>query len=235
MPFNVGPLELVIVLVIALVILGPKRLPGGRQVDRPRDARVQGRDQRQQQGRRRRRGHDAQGLGAQHVRPDRRRRRRGRGPLPDADRSLDARPDRRAGARRGAERVLRHRRQPRRPGRASCSRPATPGRARWPTTSTATDLRRIYDEIDERGLDVGIIYHSHTRSDPVPSQTDINLASPFFPDVVYLIVGVKDPGARRRAGLAHPRQAGLRGAARGRGGLTWPRRSCARRAEPAAR
>ena len=27
MPFNVGPLELVIVLIIALVILGPKRLP----------------------------------------------------------------------------------------------------------------------------------------------------------------------------------------------------------------
>ena len=55
------------------------------------------------------------------------------------------------------------------------------------------DLRRIYDQIDERALEVGIIYHSHTRSDPVPSQTDINLASPFFPDVVYLIVGVKDP------------------------------------------
>jgi proteasome lid subunit RPN8/RPN11 len=55
------------------------------------------------------------------------------------------------------------------------------------------DLQRIYDEIDEGGLDVGIIYHSHTRSDPEPSQTDINLASPFFPDVVYVIVGVKDP------------------------------------------
>jgi len=27
MPFNVGPLELVIVLAIALIILGPKRLP----------------------------------------------------------------------------------------------------------------------------------------------------------------------------------------------------------------
>ncbi len=27
MPFSVGPMELVIVLVIALVILGPKRLP----------------------------------------------------------------------------------------------------------------------------------------------------------------------------------------------------------------
>jgi [CysO sulfur-carrier protein]-S-L-cysteine hydrolase len=57
------------------------------------------------------------------------------------------------------------------------------------------DLARIYDEIDAKGLEVGIIYHSHTRSDPEPSQTDINLASPFLPDAVYLIVGVKDPGA----------------------------------------
>ena len=56
------------------------------------------------------------------------------------------------------------------------------------------DLQRIYDEIDENDLQVGIIYHSHTRSDPEPSQTDINLASPFLPDAVYLIVGVKDPG-----------------------------------------
>lgn len=55
------------------------------------------------------------------------------------------------------------------------------------------DLVRIYDAIDEAGLEVGLIYHSHTRSDPVPSQTDINLASPFFPDVVYLIVGVQHP------------------------------------------
>jgi len=55
------------------------------------------------------------------------------------------------------------------------------------------DLQRIYDEIDRNGLEVGIIYHSHTRSDPVPSQTDINLASPFLPDAVYVIAGVKDP------------------------------------------
>ena len=55
-----------------------------------------------------------------------------------------------------------------------------------------SDLMRIYDEIDENGLEVGIIYHSHTRSEPKPSQTDINLASPFLPDAVYLIVGVKD-------------------------------------------
>jgi proteasome lid subunit RPN8/RPN11 len=56
-----------------------------------------------------------------------------------------------------------------------------------------SDLMRIYDEIDASELEVGIIYHSHTRSDPVPSQTDINLASPFLPDAVYVIVGVKDP------------------------------------------
>ena len=35
MPFNVGPTELVIVLVIALVVLGPKRLPdAGKAVGR---------------------------------------------------------------------------------------------------------------------------------------------------------------------------------------------------------
>ena len=56
------------------------------------------------------------------------------------------------------------------------------------------DLQRIYDEIDNDDLEVGVIYHSHTRSDPVPSETDINLASPFLPDAIYLIVGVKDPG-----------------------------------------
>ncbi len=33
MPFNVGPMELIIVLVIALVVLGPKRLPeAGRAI-----------------------------------------------------------------------------------------------------------------------------------------------------------------------------------------------------------
>jgi len=33
MPFNVGPMELIIVLVIALIVLGPKRLPeAGRAI-----------------------------------------------------------------------------------------------------------------------------------------------------------------------------------------------------------
>ena len=46
----------------------------------------------------------------------------------------------------------------------------------------------IYNEIENAGLDLGAIYHSHTRSEPYPSQTDINLA--FYPDALYVIVGV---------------------------------------------
>ena len=51
---------------------------------------------------------------------------------------------------------------------------------------------KIQTEIEDRGYELGAIYHSHTRSDPEPSQTDINLA--FYPDALYVIVGVKDPG-----------------------------------------
>ena len=47
---------------------------------------------------------------------------------------------------------------------------------------------RIQMEIDEAGLDLGAIYHSHTRSEPYPSQTDINLA--FYPDALYIIIGL---------------------------------------------
>jgi proteasome lid subunit RPN8/RPN11 len=47
---------------------------------------------------------------------------------------------------------------------------------------------RIQMEIDDAGLDLGAIYHSHTRSEPYPSQTDINLA--FYPEATYVIVGV---------------------------------------------
>ncbi len=55
---------------------------------------------------------------------------------------------------------------------------------------------RIQMAIDEAGLDLGAIYHSHTRSEPYPSQTDINLA--FYPDAVYVIVGVgaEEPDVR---------------------------------------
>jgi proteasome lid subunit RPN8/RPN11 len=50
------------------------------------------------------------------------------------------------------------------------------------------EQRRVMLAIDDADLDVGIIYHSHTRSAPFPSQTDINLA--FYPDSLYVIIGL---------------------------------------------
>jgi len=47
---------------------------------------------------------------------------------------------------------------------------------------------RIQMEIEQSTLELGAIYHSHTRSEPYPSQTDINLA--FYPDSLYVIVGL---------------------------------------------
>ena len=47
---------------------------------------------------------------------------------------------------------------------------------------------RIQMEIEDAGYELGAIYHSHTRTEPYPSQTDINLA--FYPDSLYLIVGL---------------------------------------------
>ncbi len=47
---------------------------------------------------------------------------------------------------------------------------------------------RIQMDIEDRGWELGAIYHSHTRSAPVPSQTDVNLA--LYPESLYVIVGV---------------------------------------------
>ncbi len=51
--------------------------------------------------------------------------------------------------------------------------------------------------IEDAGQELGAIYHSHTRSAPLPSQTDINLA--FYPESLYVIVGVKDAEPEVRA------------------------------------
>ena len=48
---------------------------------------------------------------------------------------------------------------------------------------------KIQSAIEDAGLELGAIYHSHTRSAPEPSQTDINLA--FYPEALYLIVGLE--------------------------------------------
>ena len=45
--------------------------------------------------------------------------------------------------------------------------------------------------LEDEGLAPGAIYHSHTRSEPYPSQTDINFAKD-WPGWEWLIVGVAD-------------------------------------------
>ena len=48
---------------------------------------------------------------------------------------------------------------------------------------------QIMDEIDSAGLELGAIYHSHTRTPPRPSQTDINFARG-WPGVLWIIIGL---------------------------------------------
>jgi proteasome lid subunit RPN8/RPN11 len=63
------------------------------------------------------------------------------------------------------------------------------------------DPREMYDTlqaIEDGGLELGATYHSHTRSAPVPSQTDVNL-SKLWPDTPLVIVGLAGDEAEVRA------------------------------------
>jgi proteasome lid subunit RPN8/RPN11 len=54
------------------------------------------------------------------------------------------------------------------------------------------DPQELYDlsrAIEAQGWEIGAIYHSHVRSEPYPSQTDINFAAR-WPDVEWIIVGL---------------------------------------------
>jgi [CysO sulfur-carrier protein]-S-L-cysteine hydrolase len=53
------------------------------------------------------------------------------------------------------------------------------------------ELHRTLSAIEGRGDQLGAIYHSHTRSEPFPSQTDVNFAAG-WPGVEWLIVGLRD-------------------------------------------
>jgi proteasome lid subunit RPN8/RPN11 len=52
------------------------------------------------------------------------------------------------------------------------------------------ELKRVYDDIDGRGWDIVVIYHSHTHSPAFPSDTDVKLAG--YPEASYVLVSLKD-------------------------------------------
>ena len=62
------------------------------------------------------------------------------------------------------------------------------------------DLLHISEEIDEKGWEVLVIYHSHVASEAYPSPTDVRLAqwpgtdppADLFPGAYYALVSLKD-------------------------------------------
>ena len=61
------------------------------------------------------------------------------------------------------------------------------------------ELLGTIDAIERDRYELGAIYHSHTRTAPYPSQTDINFAAN-WPGVEWIIVGLADgPGAEVRS------------------------------------
>ena len=53
------------------------------------------------------------------------------------------------------------------------------------------ELLGLYRAIERDGYELGAIYHSHVRSEPYPSQTDVNFAAN-WPGVEWVIVGLVD-------------------------------------------
>jgi proteasome lid subunit RPN8/RPN11 len=54
------------------------------------------------------------------------------------------------------------------------------------------EVHKLLDSIEGDGFELGSIYHSHTRTAPYPSQTDINFAVN-WPGVEWIIVGLANP------------------------------------------
>jgi [CysO sulfur-carrier protein]-S-L-cysteine hydrolase len=53
-----------------------------------------------------------------------------------------------------------------------------------------TEQLRVFDAIEDEGLELWAIYHSHTHSEAYPSETDVRLA--FYPDTRYLLLSLAD-------------------------------------------
>jgi [CysO sulfur-carrier protein]-S-L-cysteine hydrolase len=71
----------------------------------------------------------------------------------------------------------------------------------------ANELLHAYKSIEAEGLDCIAIYHSHPKSEPLPSQEDIHEAELNTPNMIHLIVSLKPPKVRLQAWRIQPGQA----------------------------
>jgi len=53
------------------------------------------------------------------------------------------------------------------------------------------EMLTIYKDIEDKGWELGGIYHSHTNSNAYPSNTDVELA--LWPESLYFIISLKNP------------------------------------------
>lgn len=51
-------------------------------------------------------------------------------------------------------------------------------------------MLHAFNDMDDRGLELKAIYHTHTHTEAFPSPTDVDLAT--YPDAVYLICSLQD-------------------------------------------
>lgn len=56
----------------------------------------------------------------------------------------------------------------------------------------AREQLKVFDQMDEQGLELWAIFHTHTHSEAYPSETDLRLA--FYPEARYLIMSLSDRG-----------------------------------------
>jgi proteasome lid subunit RPN8/RPN11 len=59
---------------------------------------------------------------------------------------------------------------------------------------------RAMTEMDDRGMELVGIFHSHTFTEAYPSRTDVDLAS--YPDATYLILSLADLEAPKLRGFS---------------------------------
>ncbi len=71
-----------------------------------------------------------------------------------------------------------------------------PNAARSPTfyEFDSADLLRLYREMDDRGEEPVVVYHSHTATEASPSRTDVAYASE--PNAHYVLVSTRHHGDR---------------------------------------